>query len=74
MKFMEIVEYIEGKNLADWNMAQKVIWLKLSELHLVDKNDASTFMKFGTYFDKFYRTEKRPPKIKEVVKSLDLKK
>ncbi len=73
MKFMEIVEYIEGKNLSDWNMSQKIIWLKLSELHLVQKDDASTFMKFGTFFDKFYRAEKRPPKVKEVIKSLGLK-
>lgn len=72
MELIQILEYIEGKNLSKWNSLQKELWAHLVELGKVKKNDASLFLKFGEYFDKFYRVNNRAPTCEEVIKGLNI--
>ncbi len=61
-----------GYSLQQWNLDQKNIWMQLVIKHIVDKNDASTFFKFGKFFNDFFTTYNREPDINDVVKYIKI--
>lgn len=67
MKFNQsLVEYSEDIPIDKWNALQKVQWLEVCKDLNIDKNDTDKFIKFASFFDRYYKANKRFPSIQEV--------
>ena len=71
MKF-EIVLNEKAKEvpLLIWNDVQKELWKSLVSVGIVEKNDMGMFANFAKFFADFYKTRKKFPNIKDVMKIL----
>lgn len=72
MKFMEIVEYIDGMEYQKWMNPQTKLWTELCKEHLVKKNDGIMFYKMGEKYHDFYEKKHHPPTVKKMIQLLGL--
>jgi hypothetical protein len=65
---VKILEEFIYEHLEEWNNTQKDLWIKLSSLKKVDKNDTFKFIKFSSWFDYFFLKHNCFPTLEEAIK------
>lgn len=58
-------EEIRTKNLKRWNEEQKILWTKLADDKIVEKDDINMFCIFADFFHKYCRNHQQPPNYEE---------
>jgi len=67
MKLKQVLnEYDSSVPLQKWMSLQTDLWKKMVEKGEVEKNDTDKFMKFGRFFDKYYKQTHHFPGLKDV--------
>jgi hypothetical protein len=64
-------EYDNKISLKAWNKVQQDIWLQLSNMSYVVRNDFTTFSLFAKYFDAYYHRNNKFPSVWDVIRYLN---
>ena len=62
--------YPMNMTLAEWNLNQKILWLKLVDAGYVEENDANTFFKFGKIVRDYANEHDRMISFNELIELL----